>query len=63
MDITNHLMSDKTADPLDALADDRRTQMPDVQRFCHICSTVIDHDRFRLGCLFYRQVFIRLHFL
>ncbi len=50
MDIADDLMPRIAADALDALADDCGTQMPDMERFRHIRSAVIDDDLFNAAC-------------
>ena len=52
MNVADHLMSQETSHPLNALADHSRTEMAHVQRLCHIGSAVIHNDRERRFCLF-----------
>ena len=47
--------------PLDALADDGRTQMAHVQGLCHVGAAVVDDDGFWIFCFFHRQVFVPGH--
>ena len=44
MNITYNLMSNISSDTFDALADDRRTQMSDMKRLCHVRSAVVNND-------------------
>ena len=51
----------ETQQTLDALTDDRRTQMSDMQRFCHVWSAVVQDDLLWMLCFFYGKIFICLH--
>ena len=62
MNVTDHVVAHEASHTLDALADDRGTEMADVKRFCHVCSAVIYDDGFRIFCFLYRKIFIVLHF-
>ena len=61
MYIPDHLMAHKTSETFDALTDDRRTQMSDMQRFCHVWSAVVQDDLLWMLCFFYGKIFICLH--
>ena len=63
MNITDHFVSFITQDSLYTLSDDRRTQMSYMQRFCHIRSAVIHHDRLWSLHLFNSQLFTRYHLI
>ena len=62
MNVTDHVVAHEAPHTLDALADDRGTEMADVKRFCHVCSAVIYDDGFRIFCFLYRKIFVVLHF-
>ena len=44
MDVTDGVVAEEFVKPLQGLADDGRPQVTDVQRLCHISSTVVYHD-------------------
>ena len=49
--VADHRVTHKPANPLDALPDNGRTQMPYMQRLCHIRSAVINHNFLRFFTL------------
>ena len=56
-------MSRKAADPLDALADDGRTKVSDMQWFGNVRSAVIDNDLNRIGFRLIAEFIRVLHFV
>ena len=50
MNITDYFMTYETANSLNTLANDCRTKMSYMKRFCNIWSAVVDDDCFRLFC-------------
>ena len=63
MNITDHLISHKTAHALDALSDNSRTQMAHMKGLCHIGAAVIHDDRFLLFRFFQSQLVRLCHTL
>ena len=52
VDVANDIVAEVAVDALQAFADDGRTQMADVQGFCHIGTAVVHHHGFCIGiCL------------
>ena len=63
MHIADHLVSYKTSDTLDALADDRRTEMSYVKGFGNVWSAVVDDDRLRVLGSFNGKLLIFCHLI
>ena len=63
MYITDHLMSYKTSDTLDALTDDRRTEMSYMKRLGNVWSAIIDNDRLRILGSLNRKLLILCHLI
>ena len=63
MNITDHIVSHITRNTLYAFSDHGRTQVSDMERFCHIRSAVIDHDLFDLFRFFQTKLVCFFHLL
>ena len=63
MHIADDLMSYKTSDTLDTLADDRRTEMSYVKGFGYVWSAVVDDDRLRVLGSFNGKLLIFCHLI
>ena len=63
MHVADHRMAHITAHPLDALADDGRTQMSHMQRFCHVGAAVVDHDGLGMCHRFQAELLAGAHFI
>ena len=63
MDISCYIISFKTDNTFNALSDDRRTKMSDMQRFCHVRSAVINNNFFRILFFFNTKILICCHLI
>ncbi len=63
MDISKHLMPGIAADSLNALTDNRRAQMSDMQRFGNIRPAIVYHNHLRIFRHLQSEFSIRTHFL
>ena len=63
MDVAYHLVAFVTHDALDALADNRRAQVPHVQRLGHVRPAIINHDGARARLPLHAQTLVFCHLL
>ena len=63
MNVTDDLVAHIALHPADGLADDRRAQMPHMQRLGHVGPAIVHHNRARRLLLGHAQVFVRAHLL
>ena len=61
MNVSQYFIPHIAADPLHALTDNGRTQMPYMKRLCHIRSAIIDHNGLRTLRHFQTEIFVRIH--
>ena len=61
MHIADHVITQETAHSLDALTDDRRTEMSYMKRFCHIGSAVVHDDGLTSLHFFHAKLVLSLH--
>ena len=63
MDIPDHVISLVAKNPFNTLPDDRRTQMPNMQRLRHIRPAVVDHNGLRRFLILNSKLFLRSHII
>ena len=61
MHIPDGFVTQISADPFQALADDGGSQMSDMKRLCHIGSAVINDDLFRRGSILKAELVCMIH--
>ena len=63
MDIADHGVAEVALGALDALTDDGRTKMADVQGLCHVGAAVVDDHGAGVGILLQAEAGGRAHLL